>query len=194
MSQSEENGEGFLSRWSRRKLSEDPVTDEVVDVDALQAPAITDEESLDVAEQPLLTDADMPPLESLSEDSDYSGFMSSGVSEELRQLALRQLFRSAVFNERDGLDDYDEDFTSFEKLGEIVTSDMRFQIEREQEKLRQQELALQEEAIPQDTVAVDEEHPEEPHADEMPIDAVEDVETSLDKHATNTENKSGEDI
>jgi hypothetical protein len=69
--------------------------------------------------------------------------MSSGVSDELRNLALRKLFHASVFNIRDGLDEYDEDYTSFEKLGDIVTSDMKHQIEIQQRKLReaqQQEL------------------------------------------------------
>ena len=120
-------GENFLSRWSRRKL-------EVAnsESDQEQEPEQLPEALSAVKEDtPPLTAADMPPLESLTEDSDYSGFMSPGVSEELRQLALRKLFRSAAFNVVDGLDDYDEDFTTFEKLGDIVTADMRFQMEQE---------------------------------------------------------------
>jgi CobQ-like glutamine amidotransferase family enzyme len=67
----------------------------------------------------------MPPVETLNEHSDYSGFFSSKVSEELRRLALRKLFHSPVFNVTDGLDDYAEDYTTFAKLGNIVTHDMR---------------------------------------------------------------------
>ena len=67
---------------------------------------------------PLLGDADMPPLDSLGPESDYSGFLSPGVSEELRRLALRKLFHSPLFNVTDGLDDYDDDFTSFAVLRE----------------------------------------------------------------------------
>ena len=40
------------------------------------------------------------------------------VSESLRRLALRKLFHGADFNIRDGLDDYDGDYTSFVKLGQ----------------------------------------------------------------------------
>ncbi len=43
----------------------------------------------------------------------------------------------AAFNIRDGLDDYDEDFTFFEPLGDTITADMRHQMEREKEKERQ---------------------------------------------------------
>ena len=88
-------------------------------------------------DQPVLTDADMPDIETLTEDSDFSGFMSEGVSDELRNLALRKLFRSSVFNIRDGLDEYDEDYTYFEKLGDIVTSDMKHQVEMQEQKLRE---------------------------------------------------------
>ncbi len=88
------------------------------------------------AEEKILTDADMPPLESLDEHSDYSGFLSSGVSEDLRRRALRKLFFSAAFNVRDGLDDYDDDFTSFEGLGDMVTADMKHQREVEAERAR----------------------------------------------------------
>ncbi len=74
--------------------------------------------------------------------------MSSGVSDELRNLALRKLFRAPVFNIRDGLDEYDDDFTQFEKLGDIVTSDMKHRIEMEQQKL-QEKMAEQAEVAEQ---------------------------------------------
>ena len=88
-------------------------------------------------EQPVLTDADMPDVDSLDEASDFSPFMSPGVSDELRNLALRKLFQAPVFNICDGLDEYDDDFTTFEKLGDIVTADMKHQIEMQQQKLRE---------------------------------------------------------
>lgn len=107
---------GFLSRWSRRKRGVAAADGAEVDKAELQSAE---------PEPPPLTDADMPPIDSLDEQSDYSGFLSPGVSEELRQLALRKLFRSAAFNVTDGLDDYAEDFTSFQALGDIVTREMR---------------------------------------------------------------------
>jgi hypothetical protein len=84
-----------------------------------------------------LTDADMPDIDTLAEDSDFTGFMSPGVSDELRNLALRKLFHAPVFNIRDGLDEYDEDYTTFEKLGDIVTCDMKHQIEVQERKRRE---------------------------------------------------------
>ena len=103
-----------------------------------------------VVEQTVLTDEDMPALESLDEGSDYSGFLSPGVSEELRRRALRKLFMSAVFNVRDGLDDYDEDFTSFEALGDIVTSDMKHMAEVEAERAKQARADAEPATVPDD--------------------------------------------
>lgn len=78
---------------------------------------------------------ELPPLESLSADSDYSAFLGKGVPADLRQKALRKLFHSAKFNIRDGLDDYDLDFSNPEPLGDIITAEMRYRVERELERL-----------------------------------------------------------
>ncbi len=127
--------EGPLSRWSRRKHearsyqldeeSANKVLKVEAEIDGAEAPVEPVE-----PEVYLPDDSDMPALESLDEDSDYSGFMSPKVSEGLRTLALRQLFRGSMFNVRDGLDDYDDDFTQFTKLGDIVTAEMRRQMAR----------------------------------------------------------------
>ena len=140
------DAEGPLRRWARRKREvarEKKTADEArrrdAPRDAPEAPREARESPGDVpepavVEEKVLTDEDMPPLESLDEHSDYSGFLSSGVSEALRRRALRKLFSSAVFNIPDGLDDYDDDFTSFAALGDIVTSDMKHQAEMEAER------------------------------------------------------------
>ena len=73
---------------------------------------------------------ELPPIESLDDDSDYSMFMFPEVDEGLKKIALRKLFKAPFFNVVDGLNDYDEDFTTFEALGDIVTSDMKFHEER----------------------------------------------------------------
>jgi hypothetical protein len=122
--------ESGLARWLRRKdmararVSATPVQAEDSSVHA----------SADVV--PVKTDADMLPIESLHEDSDYAAFLSPQVSEKLRRLALRKLFHLPQFNFRDGLDDYAEDYRNFEPLGEIITADMRHRMERELEALK----------------------------------------------------------
>lgn len=138
--------EGFLSRWSRRKrdvaAQERPAT---VDARADQNVIAKTPARDTVAPANEKTDADMPPIESLDENSDYSPFLSPKVSEKLRRVALRKLFHTAGFNIRDGLDDYDDDFTVFEPLGDTVTADMRHHMEREKEKEQQRLAKLAEE-------------------------------------------------
>ena len=129
-----------MSRWSRRKLEADqlaPVVEESAPMETEADLNAADQAAAEAEAKPVLTDADMPDIESLNEDSDFSGFMSTGVSDELRNLALRKLFKAPVFNIRDGLDEYDEDYTQFEKLGDIVTCDMKHQIEMQEKKLRE---------------------------------------------------------
>lgn len=70
-------------------------------------------------------------IEMLDEDSDYSVFLSPKVSEELRRGALRKLFHLPRFNTQDGLGDYDDDYRSFEPLGDILTAEMHSHMERQ---------------------------------------------------------------
>ena len=161
--------ENFLSRWSRRKQiakdeallaePEEPLKEVSLEADldadqALEVQAVDQE--LEPEPAPALTDEDMPPIESLNEESDFSMFMSRGVSDELRNLALKKLFKAAVFNVRDGLDEYDEDYTSFEKLGDIVTCDMKHAIEMEAKKKLEKEAELMnEDDVEQDEIEMD---------------------------------------
>lgn len=178
MSQSEE--EGLLSRWSRRKLQTQEETvseDEILAMeqsDTINAISV-DESSVEQSEQPILTDEDMPPIESLSEDSDFSAFMSSGVSDKLRNMALRKMFHAPVFNIRDGLDEYDEDYTFFEPLGDIVTCDMKHQVEMlEKKRLEEAEaeakakLEAAEEPVETELEQVDDEDDESELIDDEP--------------------------
>jgi ferredoxin len=72
----------------------------------------------------------LPPLDSLDEKSDFSVFLSPGVSEEQCKSALRKLFHSQILAQRDGLDDYDDDYRSFKPIGDTVTAHARHQMER----------------------------------------------------------------
>jgi len=133
--------ESRLSRWSRRKLQtaeEAQKEDVALELEPqnqgeyeLDVALSEDQQQSEAQEEPELTDVDMEPVEELTENSDFSKFMSPGVSDELRNLALRKMFQVPYFNIRDGLDEYDEDYTTFEKLGDIVTADMRHQMEME---------------------------------------------------------------
>lgn len=137
--------ESFISRWSRKKSEPEEKDPAEKYLDSLSDSASSgelttqNEKSESTDEVKALTDADMPDIETLDENSDYAGFMSEGVSEELRTIALRKLFRSAGFNIRDGLDDYDDDFTSFPALGDLITSDMKHQMEMREKRQREEE-------------------------------------------------------
>jgi hypothetical protein len=125
------NDEHFLRRWSDRKLASQQTLVEQSEPEPLQ-------------EQPC--DEDMPPLESLNESSDYTGFLSPKVSESLRKLALRKLFHGSDFNLCDGLDDYDDDFTTFQALGDVITADLRHQMELEEQRKAEQQALAEEQA------------------------------------------------
>ncbi len=124
-------GEPFLRRWSRRKRGLDEESPD--EMGGTDAPAGDPEPE----PAPALTDAEMPDLSTIGDESDVSPFFSSGVSDDLRQAALKRLFRGPKFNIRDGLDDYDEDYRNFEALGDIVTTEMQRQQERLEARLRE---------------------------------------------------------
>jgi hypothetical protein len=134
-------GEGFLRRWVKRKAEArdgDPNSVEPLAApDPAELPESPQAREIRVPaeapprEPPERSDDDMPPLDSLDQDSDYSPFLSRGVSPELRQTALRQLFRQPKFNVETCLDDFQDDFLNFQPLGDIVTADMRHMAEVE---------------------------------------------------------------
>ncbi len=112
--------ENFLQRFSRLKTEAR---------EAQHNPPAPEPEEPPTVETEPPGDDDMPPLDTLTVDSDFSGFLSPKVSDALRTAALRKLFHSSQFNVIDELDDYAEDFTTFRSLGDIVTADMKHQIE-----------------------------------------------------------------
>lgn len=135
----------FLSRWSQRKLEQQSTSPSEVqplsqpEIDPCEVGAVVPD---DLADDPIgeeacvLTDEDMPALETLHEGSDFSQFFSNGVSDELRDLALQRLFRLPEFNLRDGLNDYDEDFSRMTALSEAVVSQLRTWVTEKEEVIR----------------------------------------------------------
>jgi hypothetical protein len=139
-----EQAGGFLARWSERKQAarkgktppaesrdggnQAAETAAAPEVEPAPRPELGPAREPIRQPAPVLTDADMPPLESLDGHSDYSGFLSRGVSAALRRQALARLFHSPHLNLTDCLDDFPEDFTRFDPLGDLVTADMRHQL------------------------------------------------------------------
>jgi hypothetical protein len=124
--------EGGFRRWSRRKHeARIALRREKTSSDAVAEPA-----PAETVPDRVLTDADMPPIDSLNEQSDFSPFMSPGVSDALRQAALRRLFRSPQMNVLCELEGEFFDARGYTPLGNIVTHEMRAALEREMEKAK----------------------------------------------------------
>lgn len=100
MKDREKTREPFLSRWSRLKEETKEAETKETEVKAPEKP-----------EEAAESKPDLPPVESLSIDSDYSGFFHPEVDEDLRRSALRKLFSDPHFNQMDGLDVYIDDYT-----------------------------------------------------------------------------------
>ena len=108
----------FLDRWSRLKTESAVEPQAAADADLPVADA-EGSEAQDAAPPP----EDLPDIETLGPDSDYTPFMRENVPEELRRLALRRLWRSnPIFANLDGLNDYDENFSLLYKAGNVVQS------------------------------------------------------------------------
>lgn len=139
MSEQHDQEENFLSRWSRRKLGqhedEADAGERALSEGTEPVPAPPAEEA---AQPEPPGDADMPPLESIDTGGSVEPFFSPNVSRGLRRAALRRLFRRPELNVIDGLDDYAEDYRHFTPLGDIVTADMRYHLERARAKLAEQ--------------------------------------------------------
>jgi hypothetical protein len=112
-----------VARWSRRKR--DAVrADERRDVQA-PGPAEVTRDTLPAAApvaKPTTTDAiadvapPLPPVDSLTFDSDFSVFMRPDVDPSLRRQALKKLLSDPRFNVMDGLDVYIDDYTKMEPI------------------------------------------------------------------------------
>jgi hypothetical protein len=60
----------------------------------------------------------LPPLDSLTFESDFKAFMHSKVEESVKRAALKKLFSDPRFNVMDGLDTYIDDYTKAEPVTE----------------------------------------------------------------------------
>lgn len=118
--------------WSRRKrgleensagiIEDKPPEPTEAIIESGQKPTIIEAES--VLEEGSL-DAQLPDPDTLEPDSDFKSFLQSGVSPELKRRALRRMFTAEHFNVRDGLDDYDQDFSKMRKLSSETTAQLR---------------------------------------------------------------------
>jgi hypothetical protein len=132
-----EEKEAFLSRWSRLKQEqarEDPLPEEKTEV---PAPAL-------------------PPMESLTPESDFAPFMHPKVADALRRVALKKLFADPHFNLPDLNEAYSGDWTGGDPISEELLktlSQARTVLYREEEEQKRKDEASQ--------VAAEQEKPKE---------------------------------
>jgi hypothetical protein len=111
----------FLSRWSRRKIEARTAAPEAAPA-APVAPAAPIVPEVPVSRQPTQPEAQadvpLPPVESLTYDSDFTAFMRPGVDEALKRTALKTLLHDPRFNVMDGLDVYIDDYSKADPLPE----------------------------------------------------------------------------
>ncbi|HET9047212.1 MAG TPA: DUF3306 domain-containing protein [Casimicrobiaceae bacterium] len=67
----------------------------------------------------------LPPIDSLTRDSDFTPFMQPGVPSELRSAALRKLFEDPRFNVMDGLDVYIDDYSKPDPIAPDIVKTLR---------------------------------------------------------------------
>jgi hypothetical protein len=88
----------FLRRWSRLKKESAAVSP--------SAP-VSPRSGNEIVETPV----ELPPLDSLTFESDFRSFMHAKVEESVKRAALKKLFADPRFNVMDGLDTYIDDYS-----------------------------------------------------------------------------------
>ncbi|MBI3709834.1 MAG: DUF3306 domain-containing protein [Proteobacteria bacterium] len=124
-------GEPFLRRWSRRKQTArtEPAADAAPPVPSQSAEterskpatpavtarpeALTEPDALPAGQAKAVDPVELPSIEGLTKDSDYSVFLRAGVPEQLRRQALRKLWVSdPILATPDALDMHNIDYNA----------------------------------------------------------------------------------
>ena len=119
----------FLRRWSRLKRES-----------AAQKP---------VAQE---LPPQLPPLDSLTFESDFKAFMHSKVEESVKRAALKKLFSDPRFNVMDGLDTYIDDYTKAEPITEELLAQLEHARQTLLERKPEQKEETAEKQQPEDDV------------------------------------------
>ena len=110
--------ETFLGRWSRRKRAATPGT-VVPEAQAVPTQGVAPSPGAPSADAVAPAEPDpLPPVESLTPESDFAPFMRPRVDEDVKRQALKTLFSDPRFNVMDGLDVYIDDYSKPDPLPE----------------------------------------------------------------------------
>jgi len=115
--------ENFISRWSRKKIEarEAPAKAEEPPVAADVTPA---EAGAQLDPGLRRDDKPLPPVESLTPESDFAPFMQPNVDAGVKREALKKLFDDPRFNTMDRLDVYIDDYTKTTPIPEKLLEKM----------------------------------------------------------------------
>ena len=136
--------EGFLGRWSRRKIDvregkvlEQPVGAPLADTPALAVPVPVParDGSGEVAPTPAVEQsaaaapAEIPPptlddAAALTPESDFKPFMARNVPPDVKNAAVKKLFADPRYNIQDGMDTYIGDYSKSDPIPESMLRQM----------------------------------------------------------------------
>jgi Protein of unknown function (DUF3306) len=158
MTQDTDSKESFVGRWARVKQARAQgleVAEPAVEPKPESAAAVAVEPAALVQPPP-----ELPPVESLTIESDFTPFMRAGVSALTRNAAVKKLFTDPHFNVMDRLDIYIDDYS----IPDPLPPGMLEQLEHckstlfpqpWQDQAEPQAVAKLEDAAPQGDVAAD---------------------------------------
>lgn len=142
--------DGFLNRWSRRKLGEnlepEKKSDEQTNLELNTSPKVKGPPPDTQDALPSVTLDDVERIDQLAPD--FSAFMQPGVDPSVQQAAMKKMFTDPHFNVMDGLDIYIGDYSKpdpipLEMLKRMVQSDMLNIFRKEPDEKTQGEAKVQ---------------------------------------------------
>lgn len=112
----------FLSRWSKRKLEENPEAE-------LASEPVTSNADID-QQTPAASESEQSELQTAAssdhtDDASVAALLVSEVDSSVKKATLRKLFLSGEFSEVDRLNDYDHDYQSVKSLSSEVAGKLR---------------------------------------------------------------------
>ena len=110
--------DSFLSRWSRRKSQARASATQAAPPPVAPVPPIAATDAAPGAAPGPAGPKPLPPVESLTPESDFSPFMAPEVDGDLRTKALKTLFADPRFNTMDMMDVYVDDYSKPDPLPE----------------------------------------------------------------------------
>lgn len=130
----EHDDDNFLSRWSKRKLNPEQKTEQLTPTELQTEPEQVELE---------------PLAETLEAAQETPIWQQKNADPKAKKHALQTLFKQVEFSELDGLNEYDEDYTSFTGLGNVVTREMKRMLELAEQKTRPEAEMLQQDQTQQ---------------------------------------------